>query len=171
MSPGHAKISVDGETFTIGCDPGDEERLAQVAGELDAMIGALRGSLGDMGEHRLALIAGVTALERLAAAEEANRRLKDRMGALERAREASALAADSDNAAVVARIEAVTAAVDRVAVALNRNTRAMSGMGETPEKPVPTAGGGGAVPPGGKPTAAGETSDAPSKVEAEPATA
>ncbi len=130
-----ARVTIAGEDYTIGCAPGEEVRIAGLARELEAMMARLTETIGDVGDRTLAVMAGLTALDRLAKAEAANKRLKARVEALERAREAAAFAIDGDDETLVARLEKVAGTVDRIAALINRDTRARSGAAQ-PDAPM-----------------------------------
>lgn len=158
-----ARVTIAGEDYTIGCAPGEEVRIAGLASELEAMMARLTETIGDVGDRTLAVMAGLTALDRLTKAEAANQRLKARVDALERAREAAAFAIDGDDETLVARLEKVAGTVDRIAVLINRDTRARSGAAQ-PDAPMlrPVA-----VTDRGKdaaPTPEGDEEPAPSSV-------
>lgn len=125
-----ARVTIHGEDYTIGCAPGEEARITGLARELEAMMTRMSERIGDVGDRTLAVIAGLTALDRLAAAEAANQRLKARVEALERAREEAAFAIDGDDETLVARLEKVASTVDRIAALVNRDTRARTGVAQ-----------------------------------------
>lgn len=125
------RVEIAGHAYTIGCSAGEEERIAALAAELETMMAQLFDTLGDVDERTLAVMAGLTALERLAAAEATIQRLKARNDALERARESAVLALDGDDEALVTRLETVAAVVERVAGLINRDTRARSAPHDT----------------------------------------
>ncbi|MEO1104688.1 MAG: cell division protein ZapA [Pseudomonadota bacterium] len=136
MSRTHARVAIDGHIYSIGCEGGDEGRIETLAGELDQTIAALKTRLGDIGEHRLAVMAALTALDRLATVEAANARLRERIDVLERAREAYALAADADDAPLVARLTVIAKRIDKLAGALNSDTRALTKPAAVPVAPA-----------------------------------
>jgi len=138
MTKSRARVRIAGHDYSIGCAPGEEERITGLASELEAMMARLSDKLGDVGDRTLAVMAGLTALDRLAAAEAANARLRARLDALERAREEAALAIDHDDESLLMRLEMVTHTVDNLVGLINRDTRRASGM-PPPEAP-PRAG-------------------------------
>ncbi|GAB5378470.1 MAG: hypothetical protein AcusKO_49320 [Acuticoccus sp.] len=154
-----ARVTIAGHAYTIGCAPGEEERIATLAGELETMMADLSDTLGDVDERTLAVMAGLSAMERLASAEAAIARLKARNEALERARENAVLALDGDDEALVTRLETVAAVVERVAGLINRDTRARSTS--APLRPV-------AVTDEAPPATADEASSPPSGEDGEP---
>ena len=65
-------LTVNGRSYTVACDPGQEDRLRQLALVLEKHVSALIGSVGQAGEARLLLMAGLVICDEL---EEANRRI------------------------------------------------------------------------------------------------
>ncbi|MEM6762975.1 MAG: cell division protein ZapA [Pseudomonadota bacterium] len=117
-------VSIGGHTYTIACAEGEEARLIALGAELDKTVTALKGKIGEIGDRRLAVMAGLTVLDRLETAEANNAKLRDKIRSLERAREAAALAAETDDDGLVDKIVRATAEVERLTALLNDGTRA-----------------------------------------------
>lgn len=109
-------VMVNGRAYTIACDEGEEDHLKELAAEVDAKVRELLGSVGQVGDQRLILMAALLlADERHAAAvklEQARTELAAERGAREelngRMEKSEAIAADVlENA--VRRIEDITA--------------------------------------------------------------
>jgi cell division protein ZapA len=69
-------VSIDGKTYRMACDDGQEAHLEALAGYFDKRIQDMRGSFGEIGDMRLHVMAAITASdevfelrEKLAAAE------------------------------------------------------------------------------------------------------
>lgn len=133
------RVAIAGHEYTIGCAPGQEERIEALAGELEAAIESLRERIGDVGDRSLAVMAGLSALGRLAEAEAANARLRARVAALERAHESAVLAVDADDEPLIARIEAAVATIDRLSGLFNRETRALGELQDAEARLRPVA--------------------------------
>lgn len=119
----------------MSCEPGEEARVTELARELDATIRALKSRVGEIGDRRMAVMAALTVLDRLRSAEEEIAELKTRAARLERAREAAILAAEADDEPLIARIEAATAAIDR----LTANIHAQVKSAHAPPSGEPSA--------------------------------
>ena len=65
-------LTVNGRSYTVACDPGQEDRLRQLSQVLEKHVSALIGSVGQAGEARLLLMAGLVICDEL---EEANRKI------------------------------------------------------------------------------------------------
>jgi len=93
-------ITVNGRTFAVGCEPGEEERLQMLARHFDGHVSRLAERVGQIGDVRLFLMAALVVSDELADARKELERLKAG-GAKADGRAAAAL---SDAAA---RIEAL----------------------------------------------------------------
>lgn len=60
-----ADITLRGRSFSIACAPGQELRVQRLAEQLDARVGQIAGSVGDIGEERLLLITALALLDEL----------------------------------------------------------------------------------------------------------
>jgi cell division protein ZapA len=91
-------LTVNGRSYTVACDAGQEDRLRQLAQVLEKHVSALVGSVGQAGEARLLLMAGLVICDELDEAGRKIARLETEIAALkqreERASEALENAAE-----------------------------------------------------------------------------
>ncbi|MGH6873073.1 MAG: cell division protein ZapA [Rhizomicrobium sp.] len=52
-------VMVNGRAYTIACDEGEEEHLKELAAHVDSKVRELLGSVGQVGDQRLLLMAAV----------------------------------------------------------------------------------------------------------------
>ena len=69
----HVSVTIAGRAYRMACDDGQEAHLAALARELDRRIAQLRGSFGEIGDMRLAVMAALMTSDELA---EARRRIQ-----------------------------------------------------------------------------------------------
>lgn len=109
-------VMVNGRAYTIACDEGEEDHLKELAGEVDSKVRELLGSVGQVGDQRLILMAALLLADELHAAtaklEQARTELTTERGSREelsdRVEKSEAIAADAlENA--VKRIEDIAA--------------------------------------------------------------
>ncbi len=62
-------VSINGRTFRMACDTGEEERLVGLARRFDTAIDTLRRQFGEIGDQRLVVMAGVMVVDQLSEAE------------------------------------------------------------------------------------------------------
>jgi cell division protein ZapA len=52
-------LTLNGRAYRLACDPGDEERLAMLAAEVQQRLSALLAEHGPVGDDRLLLMAAI----------------------------------------------------------------------------------------------------------------
>lgn len=65
-------VTVNGRSYRMACDDGQEDHLASLGERFDQAIDELRRTLGEIGDQRLIVMAGILMTDRL---DEAERRL------------------------------------------------------------------------------------------------
>ena len=66
-------LTVNGRVYRMACDDGEEDHLIQLGARFDQAIDELRGALGEIGDQRLMVMAGILMTDRL---DDAERRVK-----------------------------------------------------------------------------------------------
>lgn len=113
-------IMLNQRAYTIACDEGEEEHLKELATHVDSKVRELLGSVGQVGDQRLILMAALLLADEHHAMETQLETAKAELAALAGARdelnaklnEAQSLAADSLEAAAK-RVENITARLVR----------------------------------------------------------
>jgi len=62
-------VTINGKSFRMACDDGEEERLMGLAARFDGWIGELRGAFGEIGDQRLTVMAGIMATDQVSELE------------------------------------------------------------------------------------------------------
>lgn len=62
-------VTIDGKTYRMACDEGQEEHLAGLAARLDRYISHLKSSFGEIGDHRLSVMAGIMVMDEMVETE------------------------------------------------------------------------------------------------------
>ena len=77
-------LTVNGRIYRMACEDGEEEHVEELGQRFDAAIDELRGALGEIGDQRLMVMAGILMTDRLndterrlAEAEETVKSLRD----------------------------------------------------------------------------------------------
>jgi len=68
---GQVTVPVNGRSYTVSCDDGQEGRIRRLAQYVDAKVGEFVGSVGQVGEARLLLLAALVIADELSDANEA----------------------------------------------------------------------------------------------------
>ena len=68
-----ANIRVYGRSYTVACSPGQEARLTELGAELYERMTRIASAVGDVGDDRLLLVAALSLLDELHAAQGGSR--------------------------------------------------------------------------------------------------
>jgi len=69
-------VEIDGKKYRMACEDGQEEHLLGLAARFSQEVSALRGQFGEIGDNRLAVMAGIAVLDSLSEAERRIEELK-----------------------------------------------------------------------------------------------
>lgn len=116
---GSVSVSINGRQFRIGCEDGQEQHIAKLAADFDALIDDLRGRVGEVGDARLTVMAALTVADELSEATRKLRALESEIAALNETRLASADHARATQEAVVAAFNAAAERLENIARKLN----------------------------------------------------
>lgn len=62
-------VTINGKSFRMACDDGEEDRLQGLASRFDGWITELKGAFGEIGDQRLTVMAGIMATDQLSELE------------------------------------------------------------------------------------------------------
>lgn len=62
---GKITASIRGRSYSLSCAPGGEARMEELAARLDERVGEIVDTVGDLGELRLLVAAGISLLDEL----------------------------------------------------------------------------------------------------------
>ncbi|MEC9343947.1 MAG: cell division protein ZapA [Pseudomonadota bacterium] len=112
----HVTVTINGKTYRMACEEGQEQNLRDLAERFDGYVGQLRGAFGEIGDQRLTVMAGVMVTDELQEAHKRLRTLEADIETLRASRDEAlgrAYSAESEIArqlhAVAERIEGVSA--------------------------------------------------------------
>jgi cell division protein ZapA len=106
---GQVSLTVNGRPFAVTCDDGQEGRIRRLGQYVDAKVAEFVGSIGQVGEARLLLLAALVIADELADANEALR--LERSGARV-AEVATTEATASGINGIAQRVEAIAARLE-----------------------------------------------------------
>lgn len=112
-------VTIDGKTYRMACDEGQENHLAGLAQRLDQYISHLKSSFGEIGDHRLSVMAGIMVMDEMSELEKRYAELEEENRALQAARQNSADEAIHYERALAARLDQVA---QRIVVLASRMT-------------------------------------------------
>lgn len=74
-------VTINGKSFRMACDDGEEDRLIGLAARFDGWIGELKSAFGEIGDQRLTVMAGIMATDQLSELERKVARLEQELSA------------------------------------------------------------------------------------------
>jgi cell division protein ZapA len=80
---GQVSVSVNGRSYTISCEDGQETRIRRLAHYVDAKVGEFVADAGQVGEARLLLLAALVIADELSDANDALEQERSRGGRVE----------------------------------------------------------------------------------------
>ena len=83
-------VTINGRQFRMACEDGQEDRVTDLARDLDARIEGLRAKFGEIGDTRLTVMAALTVADELAEMGLRVKRLEQELAALQDARVSAA---------------------------------------------------------------------------------
>jgi cell division protein ZapA len=69
-------VTIGGRGYQIACDPGQEQRIRDLAAYIDGKVAGFAAQFAQAGETRLLVLAALVIADELSDANEANRRLR-----------------------------------------------------------------------------------------------
>jgi cell division protein ZapA len=112
-------VTINGRVYRMACDDGQEDHLVRLARELDARIGKLRESFGEIGDTRLTVMAALVVADELS---EARRRIKSseqEIEALKEARSAISERVEANEQLIADMVESAADRIEQLAHSLN----------------------------------------------------
>lgn len=100
-------VTIDGKTYRMACDEGQENHLAGLARRLDRYISHLKSSFGEIGDHRLSVMAGIMVMDEMSELEKRYADLEENNRALLAARDTTASQAMEYERALAAKLDNV----------------------------------------------------------------
>lgn len=110
-------VEINGRKYRMACEEGQQQHLIDLAERFNAQVEGLKGAVGEIGDNRLTVMAGIAVLDELAEAER-------RVAALE-AEVAELTAAGQE---IAAELEATE---QRFAAKLGQAARVLENVAET----------------------------------------
>jgi cell division protein ZapA len=80
---GQVNVTINGKTYRMACEDGEEEHLVGLAARLNASIEKLRARFGEIGDQRLTVMAAITLADQSTEAERRLTELKANVVALQ----------------------------------------------------------------------------------------
>ncbi|WP_455480595.1 cell division protein ZapA [Bartonella sp. B12(2025)] len=70
-------VTIDGKVYRMACDEGQEHHLIELAAQLDKYIAHLKKNFGEIGDHRLSVMAGIMVIDEMEEIKRENKKLQE----------------------------------------------------------------------------------------------
>lgn len=80
-------VVINGKTYRMACDEGQEQHLLSLAKRFDTYVGSLKESFGEIGDQRLTVMAGVMVTDELVEVQKKLRGVETELASLRRTRD------------------------------------------------------------------------------------
>lgn len=108
-------VTIDGKSYRMACDPGQEEHLEALAAKFDKYVGHLKSSFGEIGDQRLTVMAGIMVMDELTELQKRVKGIETEMESLRRTRDDALSKADKRDETLVERLTNAADKIDEIA--------------------------------------------------------
>jgi cell division protein ZapA len=113
-------VTINGRSFRMACEDGEEAHLLRLAEDLDQRIARLRTRFGEIGDTRLTVMAALTLADELAETKDKLQKMEPELTALQDASVVSADRAQNTQGAVAAALNAAAERIEGITRRLNQ---------------------------------------------------
>lgn len=112
-------VEINGRRYRMACEEGQQQHLIGLAKRFNDQVEGLKGAVGEIGDNRLTVMAGIAVLDELAEAERRIRALEEQVGELTRAGQEIATEYETLEQQFAERLAAAAARLESVADTLD----------------------------------------------------
>lgn len=119
-------VTINGKSFRMACDDGEEQRLEGLAARFDGWIGELKSAFGEIGDQRLTVMAGIMATDQLSELERKVARLEQELAAAKDQQKAALNNMSQHEQDLSRAVNTAAARIENLADGLNKSLRTSS---------------------------------------------
>ena len=112
-------VEINGRKYRMACEEGQQQHLIGLAERFNTHVEALKGAVGEIGDNRLTVMAGIAVVDELAEAERRIKALETEVLVLTRAGQEVAAEIEALEARFAAKLSDAAKAIEGVAGALD----------------------------------------------------
>lgn len=112
-------VEINGRKYRMACEDGQQQHLIGLAERFNAQVEVLKGAIGEIGDNRLTVMAGIAVLDELAEAERKIKALETEVTVLTRAGQEVAAEIESLEHKFAVKLGEAAKALDGVANVLD----------------------------------------------------
>ena len=111
-------VTIDGKSYRMACDEGQEAHLTQLAQRFDRYVSHLKASFGEIGDQRLTVMAGIMVLDEMVELERRLKGLEGEADTLRETRDDALAQADQSDARLTGTLQSIAERIEAVAARL-----------------------------------------------------
>lgn len=111
-------VTIDGKSYRMACDEGQEEHLVGLAERFDRYVTHLKGAFGEIGDQRLTVMAGIMVMDELSELQKRVKGLETEMATLRKTRDDALVKADKNDASLTSALTMIAGRLEAVAARL-----------------------------------------------------
>ncbi|MFC4623682.1 cell division protein ZapA [Daeguia caeni] len=115
-------VTIDGKSYRMACDEGQEEHLAGLAARFDQYVTHLKSSFGEIGDLRLTVMAGIMVMDELDELQKRLQRIENELDSLRQARDEALNRADRNDAALTDLLSNIAVRLEQMAARIAPRT-------------------------------------------------
>lgn len=112
-------VTIDGKQYRMACDEGQEEHLLDLAARFDRYVGHLKTSFGEIGDHRLSVMAGIMVMDEFTELQKRVKGLESEIATLRKTRDDALSKADKNDAALTGALSTLAERMEGLAARLS----------------------------------------------------
>lgn len=112
-------VEINGRKYRMACEEGQQKHLIGLAERFNAQVEGLKGAVGEIGDNRLTVMAGIAVVDDLAEAELRIKELETEVLVLTRAGQEIAAEIETLEEQFAAKLSDAAKVIENVAVALD----------------------------------------------------
>ena len=112
-------VEIDGKSYRMACDPGQEDHLVDLAGRFDKYVSHLKGSFGEIGDQRLTVMAGIMVMDELSEVQGKLKGAESELDLIKDTRDRALVAAERSDEDIAKALSSVAQKISNIALNLN----------------------------------------------------
>lgn len=113
-------VTVDGKSYRMACEAGQEDHLSELASRFDRYVGHLKSQFGEIGDLRLTVMAGIMVMDELSEVQQQLQGIENEVSSLRKTRDTALATIDETDASIAQTMGQITEKLERIASKLEQ---------------------------------------------------
>ena len=111
-------VTIDGKTYRMACDEGQEDHLIDLAERFDRYVTHLKESFGEIGDQRLTVMSGIMVMDELTELQKRVKGMEGEIATLRKTRDEALTKADRNDAVMTGALSGLAQRMETLAARL-----------------------------------------------------